>query len=248
MTLDQFFEFFSSMQTDNTNIHEQESEDFCRNYDFDRNKCNFEELDIPVCLSEVECAIKKLKRGKSYAGDQLINEYFIETADILAPHIVDLFNLILDTGHFPSEWSEGIIVPVHKKNDIDDVNNYRGITLVSCFSKLFTSILNKRLNTWAENYNICGDTQFGFRKGKSTVDAIFVLNAVIQKFLSRNDRLYCAFIDLRKAFDSVYLNGLWYKIYQLGINGKMLNIVRSMYNNVKCCVRRCSSYSDFFNV
>ena len=129
---------------------------------------------------------------------------------------------------------------------LNDVNNYRGITLVSCFSKLFTGVLNNRLSNWAENNNILSDSQFGFRKGCSTTDAIFVLNAIIQNVLKEKSRLFCAFVDLKKAFDSVYLNGLWFKLYKLGINAKMLRIIKDMYNEVKVCVKGCNSYSDFF--
>jgi len=78
------------------------------------------------------------------------------------------------------------------------------------------------------------------------VDAVFVLNATVQKILNDNGRLYCAFIDLKKAFDSVYLNGLWFKLSTLGINGKVFNITRCMYNKVKSCIQGCKSYSDFF--
>ena len=126
-----------------------------------------------------------------------------------------------------------------------DVNNYRGITLVSCFSKIFTGVLNQRLTDWAENNDISSDSQFGFRRGRSTTDAVFVLHSVIQKVLSEKGRLYCAFVDLKKAFDSVYL---WYKLYKIGINGKMLKIIKDMYNQVKACVRGCNSYSDFFEL
>ena len=73
-----------------------------------------------------------------------------------------------------------------------------------------------------------------------------MLNAAIQKILSEKGRLYCAFVDFKKAFDSVYLNGLWHKLLKLGINAKMLRIIRDMYNNVKTCVRNCHSYSEFF--
>jgi len=62
---------------------------------------------------------------------------------------------------------------LHKKGDPNDVNNYRGITLVSSFSQIFTSILNKRVNDWVENNNSVSDAQFSFRKGRSTVDAFF---------------------------------------------------------------------------
>ena len=53
-------------------------------------------------------------------------------------------------------------------------------------------------------------------------------------------------MDFRKAFDSVYLNGLWGKMFKLGINGKLLRIVKNMYSQVKSCVRGCNSYSEFF--
>ena len=92
-----------------------------------------------------------------------------------------MFNAILNPGPFPDKWSEGIIVPIFKKNYPKHVNNYRGITLMSTFSNIYTGTLNKKLNTWVENNYISSDSLFGFRKGRSTVDAIFVLNAIIQK-------------------------------------------------------------------
>ena len=123
------------------------------------------------------------------------------------------------------------MVPIYKKNDPDDVNNYRGISLVSCLSKIFTGILNKRLNNWVENNNIVSDAQFGFRRGRSTIDAIFVLNAIIQKVLSKNERLVCAFVDLWKAFDSIYRNALYFKLNRSGVDAKMLQI---MHEFVTC--------------
>ena len=169
----------------------------------------------------------------------------IESLDILSSHLVDIFNTILNSGYFLK--SEGIIVPVYKKNDPGDVQNYRGITLVSCFSKIFTGILNNRIINWAESNNILSDSQFGFRKGRSTADAFFVLNAIIQKILNEKGRLFCACVDLKRAFDSVLLNGLWFQLHNIGINAKMLRIIKDMYNKVKTCVRGCNSYSDFFD-
>ena len=226
------------------NVQDVESEHFCQTNDFESQDCNFEALDKPITFEEVKEVINSLKRNKSFAGDKLLNEYFIESLDILSSHLVDIFNAILNSGYFPNQWSEDIIVPLFKKNDPCDVNNYSGITLVSCFSKLFTGILNNRVTKWAEHNSILSDSQFGFRKGRSTTDAIFVLNAIIQKILNEKGRLFCAFIDLKRAFDSVYLNGLWFKLHK--INAKMLRIIKDMYNKVKSCVRGCNSYSDFF--
>ena len=97
-------------------------------------------------------------------------------------------------------------------------------------------------------YDKLSDAQFGFRKDRSTVDAIYILQSIVQHVLNHKNRLYCAFVDLRKAFDSVYRNGLWLKLYKSGISGKMLQIVKSIYERVKSCVKLCNTYSEFFDV
>ena len=141
---------------------------------------------------------------------------------------------------------EGIIVPLHKKGDVDDVNNYRGITLVSCMSKLFTTVLNRRIESFCTENNIISDAQFGFRKGRSTVDAVFILMSLVQKYLNDNKRLYVVYVDMMKCFDSIYRNALWFKLFKCGIQGKLLRIVRDMYDKVKSCVKACGSYSEYF--
>lgn len=120
-----------------------------------------------------------------------------------------LFNAILNAGCYPTVWSQGIIVPIHKKGDVNNPYNYRGITLLSHISELFTSILNKRLLLWSEENNVVSDTQFGFKPGSGTRDAIFVLHSLISKTLNDKKRLYCCFVDFKKAFDSIQHNKLW---------------------------------------
>ena len=88
--------------------------------------------------------------------------------------------------------------------DLNNVNNYRGITLVSCLSKLFTTVLNQRIVSFCENNNVISDAQFGFRKGLSTVDAVFILMNLVQMFLSNSNRLYCVFVDMCKCFETIY--------------------------------------------
>ena len=108
-----------------------------------------------------------------------------------------------------------LIVPITKKE-------IRGITLISCFAKLFTSVINNRLKTWEQENEISTDAQFGFKTNHSTIDAIFILKYLIDKKLNDKKNLYCAFIDLKKAFDSVSRTSLWYKLIKCGIDGKIL--------------------------
>ena len=214
----------------------------------DNGDCLYENLDRLISTDEVKTAIKSLKKSKSPGEDNVLNEYFIEAGDILITHITDIFNGIFNSRVFPEHWSKGIIISVYKKGDQTLADNYRAITLSSCMSKLFTSILNNRIYSWAEEHDKLLDAQFGFRKNCSTVDAILILQNLIQSVLNEKKRLYCAFVDLCKAFDSVYRNGLWLKLYKAGISGKMLRIIKSIYEQVKSCVKHCSGYSEFFYI
>ena len=84
--------------------------------------------------------MKRLKSGKAHVSDCLLNEYFCESVDILAPRLCDLFNALLNSGYLPEQWTEGIIITLYKMEDKKCANYYCGITLLSCLSKLFTSV------------------------------------------------------------------------------------------------------------
>jgi hypothetical protein len=102
--------------------------------------------------------------------------------------------------------------------------------------------------TFCEENQSISDAQFGFKKGCSTTDAIFALNTIIEHYLNHNNRLYVSFIDLQKCFDSVYRNALWLKLFKSGVQGKVLRIIKNMYQVVKSCVKHCNSFSDFFEL
>ena len=103
----------------------------------------YPELNDDITFDVVKRAINNLNRNKSSCpSDNLLNEYFLETRDILIGHLTDLFNVIFNAGYFPQQWSEGFIIPIHKKGDKSSQNNYRGITLMSNLGKSFTSIID----------------------------------------------------------------------------------------------------------
>lgn len=123
-----------------------------------------------------------------------------------------LFNKILSTAKIPETWLNGIIVPIYKgKGSRTEADNYRGITLLSCLGKLFTSILNTRITFFVEDTNVLNEFQTGFRKNHSTMDNCFLLTSLIALYRQKRTKLYCAFIDYAKAFDTVWHGGLWYK-------------------------------------
>ena len=110
---------------------------------------------------------------------------------------------------YPDKWAESIVVPLFKIGNINDVNNYRGISLCDVGSKIYGCIINARLQDWVELKNITGEHQAGFKKEHSTIDHMFTLLAAIQKQFNNNRKLYVAFVDFEKAFDNISRRLLW---------------------------------------
>ena len=119
--------------------------------------------------------------------------------------------------------------------------------LLSTLGKLFTRVINNRLTEWAETYAILIETQAAFRQGMGSVDTLFVLHGLVSHMLNQGAKLYCAFIGFTKAFDNIVREYLWYKLIQLGLRRKILNIIKSMYSSVKSRVKFCNKLgSEFF--
>jgi exonuclease III len=203
-------------------------------------------LDVNISHEEVITAIHKLKCNKSAGIDGLVGEVFKSAEDIIVPAVTDLFNVIYDSGIYPTAWSKGVVVPIPKKANTDDVNNFRGITLMSVFGKLFSIVLSNRLQKWADNNDKLSPFQFGFQPGKSTVDCIFILHSLIAKLISKGDKLYCAFVDFEKAFDKVHRHLLWHKLLSVGVGCKLVRMLKSLYKSVELCVKFNGETSTLF--
>ena len=121
--------------------------------------------------------------------------FFINASVGVKFFIIILFNKILELEYFPYQWAVGKIIPVFKKGDRNDANNYRGITIISCLAKLFTKIMNDRLTKWVDSQKILTDSQYGFRKGRSTTDCLFIIQGLIDIIFARGLKLYVCFID-----------------------------------------------------
>ena len=165
----------------------------------------------------------------------------------MIPTITKLFNLILSTGKIPEGWSIGLIKPIFKqKGSANDPNNYRGITIISCFAKLFTSALNERLVKYFNDCSTIGPEQAGFRAGFSAMDHVFVLHSIIDFFLAKGKRLYCLFVDYEKAFDYVDRVFLWQKLINANVNGRILRVIQNIYDKAKACVTVGEEFSEHF--
>ena len=123
-------------------------------------------------------------------------------------------------------------MPIHKKDDRSKVENYRGITLLSALGKLFTSILNNRLYDYMVQKGILKAEQGGFRKMHSTVDSIFTLKMLIDKYVKSKPQkhrnlLFSCFVDFRKAFNCIPPQKLFDKLRKEGVQGRFLDVLIS---------------------
>lgn len=248
IALSAFEEYFKSVNNPSDPFYSPDEDILYFNERYVNNEFSimFEDLNLNFSEDEILRSIKQLKTNKSGGPDRIINEFFIHGKHILAPTVCNLFNKIFEKGYFPEDWTEGYIIPLHKKGSINDVENYRGITLLSTLGKLFTRVINNRLSEWAESYYVLIEAQAGFRTGMSTVDNIFVLHGLISHMINHGKKFYCAFIDFTKAFDYVVRENLWCKLIKLGLRGKILNIIRSMYSSVKSRVKYCNEIGNEF--
>ena len=130
---------------------------------------------------------------------------------------------------------------------MSDPNNFRGVSLIDILNKILTGMMYDRIYKWAEDNSKLNESQSGFRKGYSTIDKLFTLMSLGQKYLSKEGgRIYCLFVDFSKAFDRIDHETLINSLIRKGIHGKMLKLLIAMYKNLCSCVKvdnqKCTSH------
>ena len=156
-----------------------------------------------------------------------------------------LYALIWKEECVPMKWREGLIVSLFKKGDKEDPGNYRGITLLSVVGKVFCKI---RLVQYLDKSSKIHEGQAGFRAGRCCIDNIFTLNELIQGRLKEGKKTFSFFLDIQKAYDSVWCDGLWLKLWNMGVKGKMWRVIKTMYNSSRSAVLLEGEKSSTFSV
>ena len=144
----------------------------------------------------------------------------------------------------PKDWESGIVMPLFKKGNRMDLDNYRGISLMDVVGKVFSGILRDRLESFYEGKIV--EEQAGFRKGRGCVDQGYTLAQVVLKRLEVQKNTYLCFVDLKKAYDSVWREGLFRRMADDGVPEKLLSLVKRWYKNVNVRIRVNDVESDWF--
>jgi hypothetical protein len=127
------------------------------------------------------------------------------------------------------------------------MDDYRGIAVGQSIAKLFSITLLRRIDRWAEDQSRRASGQAGFRHGRGTSDNAFIMNHLIEKYTHRKKPLYIAFIDFRKAYDSVDRSVLWAALAEHGLHGPVLETLKAMYSDVRMAVRLAGEVGELFD-
>ena len=193
---------------------------------------------------------KKLKNNKSCGFDGILNEFLKTSSSKLLIAVTTLFNIVLQTGKIPHAWSIGYINPIYKgKGEVNDPDNYSGITVLSCFGKLFTNVINDRIHSFLETSDILGNEESGFRKGHSTMDHVFALHCLIHVHLQRKKRrsYFVRLLTIKRPLTVCSADCCGKKLLNSGMNAKVLRVIRDMYAKAKSCVKLGMVYRIFLS-
>jgi hypothetical protein len=202
----------------------------------------------PTCSEEVLSCINKLTGNKSPGIDGISANVVKKVANIISPVISHLINLSFETGCFPESLKVALVIPLHKKDNNLDLNNYRPISLLSVFSKIFEKIMKLRILKFLNSNNFFCKNQFGFMEGKSTEDALLNFCSFVFEGLNQNEFVGGIFVDITKAFDSVNHELLCDTLWRAGVRGTPLNWFKSYLSNRQQCVRVRRSVSDSLSI
>jgi hypothetical protein len=199
-----------------------------------------------VTLVEVKSAIQRMRRAVASGPDSIPAFFFKDGGERVVVAVTALLNDVLTHGVWPSDWLLGWISPIFKKGSRVQPLDYRGITLLPIVDKLCRSVLNSRLSSAIEERRLLSDFQAGFRARHSTVDHLLTLNEIATAHRERERPLYMAFLDVRKAYDHTWRNGLWHRMRKIGVPDRVLRVWRSSYRQVRRAVLVNEEITDEF--
>ena len=195
--------------------------------------------------TEIDIIIKGLNPNKSSDISPRMLKLFCH---VISPTVAALLNNCMYAGVFPDILKIARVVPLHKAGNRNDISNYRPISLLPVFSKIFEKLIHSRLLSFLDEHDVLYKKQFGFRRKHSTIHALNTAITQIIHSLDKNDTVFGIFLDFSKAFDTVKHDILLSKLEHYGIRGNTFNLLQSYLKNRQQCVFNGDVISDLLPI
>lgn len=201
-----------------------------------------------ISQQEIVQTVKKFSNSKAMDYFSLSNFILKRTIHSISEPLAYIFNECLYKGYFPEILKVSKVIPVFKKGDKNLLQNYRPVSIVPIFSKIFESLILNQVSTFFESNNLLTDCQFGFRSNRSTTHAVQELIEEVLMAFERQESVSVLLFDLSKAFDCIPIDILINKLEYYGITGNVLSIFESYLCNRKQYVSIKGKTSTFKEV
>ncbi|CAK1604104.1 unnamed protein product [Parnassius mnemosyne] len=189
-------------------------------------------------------AIQSIKNNKSPGMNDIEGELIKYERTGFQKEFHHLVLQIWNNENMPDNWNTSVICPLHKKGDILNCNNYRGISLLNTSYKFFANMLFNKLKPYVESS--LREYQCGFRPNRSTVDQIFSLRHILERTIEHNVNTHHLFVDFKAAYDNVHRSFLYQAMMEIGIPTKLVRLTKMILKNSQSVVRVQTNVSEPF--
>jgi hypothetical protein len=196
--------------------------------------------------SEIEAAIAEAQNHKATGLDKVPNEALTYGGQ----PIISAFHLLLNFMHnnslSPPIWAKALVHLTYNGRSADplDARSYRPISLTSCVSKVFERLLLNRVQDKLDDTETLPEEQAGFRPGRSTRDQTYILRKALDSRKAASKRTFLCFVDLSNAFPSAWQDGMWFRLREAGIKGKLFRSIRMLYRSCASAIQTPYGLTD----
>jgi hypothetical protein len=200
----------------------------------------------PPSLQEVVDAIAALRDAAAAGADSIVAP-LLKVSATMAEWLHRVIVAVWVSGKAPVDWKRALIVPLFKgKGSARDTANFRPISLLSIPGKVYALILLHRVSSQVDSQLL--ESQCAFRRNRGLTDAAYTLRSIMYKCQRYKQPLYMAFVDLRKAYDSIPRDALWRVLSTYGVDAKVTELLADLHTGTQAAVKLAGEHGDWFDI
>ena len=186
---------------------------------------------LPIRECDIANIISKLNPKKAHGVDGISAELLKMCSNEVSVPLRLIFEKALSSGQYPNLWKRANVQPVHKKNSRQLVSNYRPISLLCICGKIFEKMIFDKMYAFFNDNELISHNQSGFRPGDSTINQLLAITNEIYEAFENFEEVRAVFLDISKAFDKTWHEGLIFKLKQFGVDGDLINLLSDYLSN-----------------